>query len=147
MPCDAGLLLFDGNPVRLTQIGFDLSRTPVGQNTQLRTFYRTTPRVAAIGLQGRPIALLADGVPGHRQQPGIHHPPALRRASWTSRRPPACLSTAPIAATGLGGYGIAQEPVAAAAFPDGAAFAVAHTDANGCSWLRVANLGCAHPAP
>ena len=55
-------------------------------------------------------------------------------------------STALIAATGLGGYAIAQQPVAAAAFPDGA-FAVAHTDAGGESWPRIGNLGCAHPPP
>ena len=47
IPWDTGLLLFDGNPVRLTQIGFDLSRTVIGENQQLRTFYRTAPRIAA----------------------------------------------------------------------------------------------------
>ena len=52
IPWDTGLLLFDGNPVRLTQIGFDLSRTVIGENQQLRTFYRTAPRVAAIALAG-----------------------------------------------------------------------------------------------
>ena len=56
IPWDTGLLLFDGNPVRLTQIGFDLSRTVIGENQQLRTFYRTAPRIAAVPLAGRPVA-------------------------------------------------------------------------------------------
>jgi hypothetical protein len=59
--------------------------------------------------------------------------------------PAACVSTALIAATDLGGYGIAGDPVAAAALPDGSGFAIAHTDVNGQSWLRIADLRCAVP--
>jgi len=145
MPFEAGLLMFDGNPVRLTQIGFDLSRTPVGQNTQLRTYYRLTPRVAAIGLQGRPIGLWLTVFPAtdNSQDVTTHQ---LYACELNLAAPASCKSTALIAETGLGGYALAQQPVAAAAFPDGA-FAVAHTDAGGESWLRIANLGCARAAP
>jgi hypothetical protein len=145
VPFDTGLLLFDGNPVRATQFGFDLSRDPAGQNTQLRTFYRTTPRVAAIAPQGRPIGLWLTVFPATDNSQGVttHQ---LYACALDLAAPTNCLSTALIASTGLDGYSIAQQPVAAAAFPDGG-FAVAHTDANGESWLRVANLGCARTTP
>ena len=48
-----------------------------------------------------------------------------------------------MAETGLGGYGIADQPMAAAALADGQGFAVAHSDAQGRTWLRVGDLGCA----
>src|SRR6266498_5081140 len=64
VPFGAGVLMFDGNPVRATQFGFDLSLNPAGQNTQLRTYYRMTPRVAAIALQGRPIGFWLTVFPG-----------------------------------------------------------------------------------
>jgi hypothetical protein len=145
VPFETGLLMFDGNPVRLTQIGFDLSRTAVGQNTQLRAYYRITPRVAAIGLQGRPIGLWLTVFPAtdNSQDVTTHQ---LYACELDLAAPASCLSTALVAATGIGGYAIAQQPVAAAAFPDGA-FAVAHTDAGGASWLRLANLGCARAGP
>ena len=145
VPFETGLLMFDGNPVRVTQFGFDLSRNPVGQNTQLRAFSRTTPKVAAIALQGRPIGLWLTVFPAadNSQAVTTHQ---LYACELDLAAPASCLGTALIAATGLGGYAIAQQPVAAAAFPDGA-FAVAHTDAGGESWLRIANLGCAHAAP
>src|SRR5262249_1340481 len=41
IPYGSGLLMFDGNPVRLTQIGFDLSATALGRNSEMTTFYRT----------------------------------------------------------------------------------------------------------
>jgi len=145
VPFDTGLLMFDGNPVRATRFGFDLSRDPAGQNTQLRTFYRTTPRVAAIAPQGRPIGLWLTVFPATDNSQGVttHQ---LYACALDLAAPTNCLSTALIASTGLDGYSIAQQPVAAAAFPDGA-FAVAHTDASGESWLRVANLGCARASP
>ena len=37
--------------------------------------------------------------------------------------------------------------MAAAAIPASASFAIAHTDVDGRSWLRVANLGCAAARP
>jgi hypothetical protein len=152
-----GLLLSDskdnrvgGNAIRLTQIGFDLSRTELGGNSQLRTFYRTAPRVAAIALQGQPVAFWLTVFPDTDNSQGFtsHQ---LYGCLLDLASPSPCLATAAIAATGLGGYGIAEEPVAAAAFSDGAAFAIAHTDVNGRSWLRVATLSCASrplpPAP
>jgi hypothetical protein len=143
IPWGNGLLLFDGNRVRLTQIGFDLARTELGTNDQLHTFYRTAPRVAAIGLQGRPVAFWLTVFPEADYTQGFttHQ---LYGCELGLAAPSTCQATAPIAHTGLGGYGIAEEPVAAAAFADGASFAIAHTDVNGRSWLRVANLGCAN---
>ena len=147
------MLLFDGsgnsvggNAVRLTQIGFDLSLTALGGNNQLRTFYRTAPRVATVALQGQPVAFWLTVFPESDNSQGFttHQ---LYGCLLDLAAPSACLATAAIAATGLGGYGIAEEPVAAAAFPDAAAFAIAHTDVNGRSWLRVANLGCATRPP
>jgi hypothetical protein len=146
VPWGGGLLLFDGSKVRLTRIEFDLSLTPLGANEQMRTFYRTSPRVAAIGLLGRPIAFWLTVFPGTDNSQGFttHQ---LYGCELDLGAPSTCVTAAPIAETGLGGYGIAEEPVAAAAFEDGASFAIAHTDANGRSWLRVANLGCAPTPP
>jgi hypothetical protein len=142
IPYGTGMLLFDGNPVRATQIGFDLSRNSIGANTQLRTFYRTTPRVAAIALLGQPIGFWLTVFPSTDNSQGTttHQ---LYGCALDLTAPDTCLSTAPIAATGLGGYGIAQQPVAAAAFPNDGAFAVAHSDGNGQTWLRVADFSCA----
>jgi hypothetical protein len=145
IPWDTGLLLFDGNPVRLTQIGFDLSRTVIGENQQLRTFYRTAPRIAAVPLAGRPVAFWLTVFPGPttaRDSP----PTSSTGASWISplRR---------LRHDGVhrrhraGGYGIAEEPVAAAAIPASDSFAIAHTDVDGRSWLRVADLACPGARP
>jgi hypothetical protein len=143
IPFDTGLLLFDGNPVRATQIGFDLSRTALGENMQLRTFYRSAPQVAATVLEGQPLAFWLTVFPASDNSQGTT-PHQLYGCQVNLSAPAACLGTAAIAATGLGGYGIAQQPVAAAAFPGGdGAFAVAHTDGKGQSWLRVADLSCA----
>ena len=146
IPWDTGLLMFDGNPVRLTQIGFDLSRTVIGENQQLRTFYRTAPRVAAVPLGGRPIAFWLTVFPATDNSQGFttHQ---LYGCELDLAAPLACATAAPIAATGLGGYGIAEEPVAAAAMPAGDAFAIAHTDVDGRTWLRVADLACACAGP
>jgi hypothetical protein len=143
IPWDTGLLMFDGNAVRLTQIGFDLSRKVLGTNTQLRTFYRTAPRVAAIALLGRPVAFWLTVFPETDNTQGFttHQ---LYGCDLDLAAPATCLGTAPIAATGLGGYGIAQEPLAAAAIPGSASFAIAHTDVTGRSWLRIADLDCAN---
>ena len=142
IPWDTGLLLFDGNPVRLTQIGFDLSRTVIGENQQLRTFYRTAPRIAAVPLAGRPIAFWLTVFPATDNSQGFttHQ---LYGCELDLAAPAACATAAPIAATGLGGYGIAEEPVAAAALPASDAFAIAHTEVDGRTWLRVADLACA----
>lgn len=142
IPWDTGLLMFDGNGVRLTQIGFDLSRKVLGTNLELRTFYRTAPRVAAIALSGRPVAFWLTVFPETDNSQGFttHQ---LYGCELDLAAPATCLGTSPIAATGLGGYGIAQEPVAAAAIPGTASFAIAHTDVTGRSWLRVGALDCA----
>ena len=137
-----GLLLFDGNNVRATMIGLDLSRTVLGPNTQLKTFYRTAPRVAPILLQGRPVAFWLTVFPDTDNTQGST-PHQLYGCELNLAAPATCLSTALIASTGLGGYGISQEPVSAAALPAGNGFAVAHTDTGGNSWLNVADLTCA----
>jgi hypothetical protein len=144
-PFGDGLLMFDGNPVRITQLGFDLSRNRIGENTQLRTFSASAPQVAAIGLQGRPVAFWLTVFPAadNSQSFATHQ---LYGCEMDLAAPANCLGTALVATTGLGGAAVSQQPVAAAAFPDGA-FAVAHTDAAGDSWLRVANLGCAIRGP
>ena len=65
LPFGGGLLMFDGNPPRLTQIGFDLSRIELGHNTQMRTFYRSAPRVAPIVLMGgQPVGVWLTVFPG-----------------------------------------------------------------------------------
>jgi len=142
MPFDTGLLLFDSNPVRATQIGFDLSRAPLGANTQLPTYYRSAPQVAPIVLEGQPFAFWLTVFPAtdNSQSTALHQ---LYGCALDLGAPATCLGTALIATTGLAGSGIAQQPVAAAAFPGEAAFAVAHTDGAGQSWLRVADLSCA----
>ena len=141
-PYGSGLLLFDGNPVRMTEIGFDLSRQTIGQNMQLQTFYRTTPQVAAITLAGSPIAFWLTVFPGtDRSQGSTTH--QLYGCVLDLTAPGSCASTALIADTGLGGYAISNAPVAAAALPDGSGFAIASSDVTGQSWLRMANLGCA----
>ena len=148
IPYDSGLLLFDGSSVRATKVGFDLTRTVLGTNTQLRAFYRSTPRVAAIVLQGHPVAFWLTVFPATDNTQGstVHQ---LYGCQLDLANPASCLSTAPIASTGFSGYGIGQEPVAAAALPDGSGFAIAHTDSDGYSWLNVADLSCAdaRPAP
>jgi hypothetical protein len=144
IPYDGGLLLFDGNAVRATKIGFDLSRTVLGANTELRTFYRTAPKVAAIVLQGHPVAFWLTVFPATDNTQGStpHH---LYGCQLDLAAPASCLGTAPIASTTFTGYGVGQEPVAAAAFPDGTGFAIAHTDTDGYSWLNIADLSCATP--
>jgi len=142
VPFETGLLMFDGNPVRLTQIAYDLSRVPLDQNTQLRTFYRTAPRVAATVAQGRPVAFWLTVFPANDNSQGFttHQ---LYGCELDPTDAATCLRTALVAETGLGGYGIASQPVAAAAFPGEAAFAIAHSDSAGGTWLRIADLSCA----
>jgi hypothetical protein len=142
MAYGGGLLMFDGNPVRLTQIGFDLSRQPLGQNDQLLTFDETSAQIAPITLLGDPIAFWLTVFPGiDASQSATTH--QLYGCALDRGDPKSCASTALIAATGLGGPGIGDEPVAAAALPDDSAFALAHTDVYGQSWLRIANMSCA----
>jgi hypothetical protein len=143
IPWDTGLLMFDGNGVRLTQIAFDLTFKVLGTNTQLRTFSRTAPRVAAIALLGRPVAFWLTVFPETDNTQGVttHQ---LYGCDIDLAAPATCLGTSLIAATGLGGYGIAQEPLAAAAIPGSASVAIAHTDVAGRSWLRIADLACAN---
>jgi hypothetical protein len=142
IPWGGGLLLFHGTDVRLTQIGFNLAPVTLGDNTQLRTFYRTAPRVAAVPLPERPLAFWLTVFPQTDNSQG-YTTHQLYGCEIDLAAPSTCRATAPIAATGLTGYGIAEEPLAVAAFPDAATFAIAHTDVNGSSWLRIANLGCA----
>jgi hypothetical protein len=146
IPWGTGLLMFEGNPVRLTQIGFDLSLTVIGENQQLRTFYRTSARIAAVPVAGRPIAFWLTVFPATDNSQGFttHQ---LYGCELDLAAPGACATTALIAATGLGGYGIAEEPVAAAALPASDSFAIAHTDVDGRTWLRVADLACPGARP
>ena len=119
LPFGGGLLMFDGNPPRLTQIGFDLSRIELGHNTQMETFSRSAPRVAPIVLGDRPVGIWLTVFPGTDNSQGntlhqlyacaldVADPAAMRdHASRSPRR-------------GSVGYGIAQAPIAAAAMPDG----------------------------
>jgi len=141
MPFAGGLLMFEGNPPLLTQIGFDLSRTQLGEHRQLETFYRTAPRVAPIQLMGRPVGIFLTVFPGTDNTQGntLHR---LYACALDVSDPATCATALPIARTGLGGYGIAQAPVAAAALPDGRTFAVAHSDAANRTWLRIADMSC-----
>jgi hypothetical protein len=141
VPFGGGLLMFDGNAPMLTQIGFDLSRTQIGQTVQLATFSRTAPRVAPIVLMGRPVGIWLTVFPGTDVTQGntLHQ---LYACALDVAAPAACATTIPIAQTGLGGYGIAQAPIAAAALPDGRTFAVAHSDAANRTWLRVTDMMC-----
>jgi hypothetical protein len=144
-PYGSGLLLFSGNPLRMTEFGFDLSRQPLGANTQLRTFQRVTPQVALIDIAEQPVAFWLTVFPGtDASQAAATH--QLYGCALDFARLGSCDSTSLIADTGLGGYTIEDEPVAAAAFPDGHAFAIAHSDVFGQSWLRISDLGCAVPS-
>jgi len=141
MPFAGGLLMFDGNPPLLTQIGFDLSRTQLGEHKQLETFSRTAPRVAPIQIMGRPVGIFLTVFPGTDNTQGntLHR---LYACGLDVSDPATCATALPIAQTGLDGYGIAEAPVAAAALPDGRTFAVAHSDAANRTWLRIADMTC-----
>jgi hypothetical protein len=146
MPVPEGLLLFDGNPVRATRIDFALARHELARNEQLKTFYRTAPRVAGLTVGGQPVAFWLTVFPSTDATQGstTHQ---LYGCALDLADGKTCAGTALIASPGLGGYGLADEPVAAAALPDGARFAIVHTDAAGGTWLRVADLSCAVARP
>jgi len=141
LPFGGGLLMFDGNPTRLTQIGFDLSRTELGHNTQMATFYATAPRIAPIVVMGRPVGVWLTVFPGADNSQGttVHQ---LYACALDVAAPAACATTLPIAQTGLSGYDIAPAPIGVVALADGRAFAVAHSDAAGHTWLRVTDMMC-----
>jgi hypothetical protein len=143
-PYAGGLLLLSGNPLRMTELGFDLARQMLGANTQLRTFQRVTSQVALIDLGGEPVAFWLTVFPGTDASQGAttHQ---LYGCALDFAKLGTCDTTSLIADTGLGGYTLEDEPVAAAAFPDGHAFAIAHSDVFGQSWLRIGDLGCAVP--
>jgi hypothetical protein len=141
MAFGGGLLMFDDNPPRLTQIGFDLSRTELGHHTQLEVFYRTAPRVAPIVLMGRPVGFWLTVFPGiDNSQGSTQH--RVFGCALDVTDPAGCAAAYPIAETGLDGYEIAQDPIAAAALPGQGNFAVAHTDANHQTWLRIGDTLC-----
>jgi len=144
MPTADGLLLFDGNPVRMTQIDFALSRTELARNMQLLTFYRTVPRVAGVTLGGRPVGFWLSVFPSsdNSQDRTLHQ---LYGCALDLAAPAACAGTSLIATTDLGGYELEAQPVAAAALPGGDAVAIVHTDAGDRTWLRIADLRCARP--
>ena len=143
IPWDTGLLLFDGNDVRIDADRVRSLAQGVGRPTN-SCVLSTGPRPGSprSRLQGRPVAFWLTVFPGADNTQGVttHQ---LYGCDLDLAAPATCLTAPPIAATGFGGYGIAQEPVAAAALPGTAAFAVAHTDVTGRSWLRVGDLGCA----
>jgi hypothetical protein len=144
MPTADGLLLFDGNPVRTTRIDFALARHELARNEQLEAFYRTVPRVAGITLGGRPVGFWLTVFPSTDNSQGST-PHQLYGCALDLAGGKTCAGTSLIAATDLGGYGIADEPVAAAALPGATAFAIAHTDASDRTWLRIADLSCERP--
>jgi len=141
VPHPAGMWLFDGNPVRMTQIGFDLARTDLGQQDELRTFYRTVPVVAGLPWKGSAIGFWLTVFPGldRSQAEYVHQVYGCQFQPGAAR----CDRKFLVAETGLGGYGIATEPMAATVLADGQGFAVAHSDAQGRTWLRIGDLGCA----
>jgi hypothetical protein len=143
-PAFGGMLLFSGNPVRMTELGFDLSRQTLDVNTQLRTFYRVTPQVALIDMAGQPVAFWQTVFPGTDATQGAttHQ---LYGCTLDFASPGNCGSTSLIADTGLDGYSVPSAPVVAAGLPGGVGFAIAHSDADGQSWLRIADLSCAVP--
>jgi hypothetical protein len=144
VPFGSGLLLFDGNPVRLSQIGFDLSHRVLGENTQLRTFSAVRPDVAAVApAGGRLIAFWLTIFP-ETDSTNIDASHALYACELDPAAPATCLRTARIANLALDGPD-AVDPVAAAVLPTGDAFAVAHTDNGGNTWLTIADLDCASP--
>jgi hypothetical protein len=141
IPFDTGLLMFDDNPVRLTQIGSDLSRRVIGKNAMLGVFARTAPQVAAIVQHGKPTAFWLTVFPdSDTSQATASH--QLWGCTFDLSDPSSCQSLWQVdPMTGLMGYGVAQDPVAAAALPGGG-FAVAFTDAGGSSSLYVYDTSC-----
>ena len=68
--------------------------------------------------------------------------------AFDATNPAICAPAFPIAETGLDGYEIAQDPIAAAALPgsgSSGSFAVAHADASNRTWLRIAYIDCGVP--
>jgi hypothetical protein len=140
MAVAGGLLLFDGNPVRTTEIDFALTRHALPPNQELETFYRTVPRVAGVLLDGQPVAFWLSVYPSTDNSQGSA-PHQLYGCALDLAAPKACAAISLVATTDLGGYEIASEPVAAAALPGGDA-AIVHTDVDDRTWLRIADLSC-----
>jgi hypothetical protein len=90
---------------------------------------------------GRPVGIFLTVYPGTDNTQGntLHR---LYACALDVSDPATCATALPIAETGLGGYGIAEVPVAAAALPDGRLFAVAHSDAANRTWLRIVDMSC-----
>jgi hypothetical protein len=145
MPSPDGLLIFDGNPVRATELDFGLGTSELGRNQELLAFGGTVPRVAGATLNGRPVAFWLTTFPtagaGQASTPHQLYGCALDPAAAAD----GCAATAAIASTGLAGSEIAAAPVVAAALPGSATFAIAHSDAADRTWLRLGDLGCARP--
>jgi hypothetical protein len=144
LPFDGGLLLFDGNPVSGMHLDFTFSMSPLAPNQQLRAYDEAIPRVASVVLGGLPVAFWLSVFPstGNTSASASHqlYGCALDLAAGRT-----CASTALVATTDLRGDDVAAAPLAAAAMPDGTAFAIVHTDARDATWLRVADLSCAQP--
>jgi hypothetical protein len=140
VPFAGGLLMFDGSPPRLTQIGFDLSRVELGRHAQMQTFYRTAPRVAGMVMMGKPVGVWLTVFPGTDNTQGstAHQ---LYGCVFDVTNPDACATQLPIARTGLNGYVIDQHAIGAAALTD-TMFAVAHHDQSNHTWLRIADMAC-----
>jgi hypothetical protein len=141
IPYDTGLLMFDGNPVRLTQIGPDLSRRVIGRSTMLGVFNRTAPQVGALVWRGEPTAFWLSVYPDTDTSQGaaIHQ---VYGCTFNLADLSTCAGLWIIdSMAGQAGYGVAQDPVAATALPRGGA-AVAFTDSGGASWLYVDDMSC-----
>jgi hypothetical protein len=143
IPYGTGLLMIDGNPPRLTQIGFDLSRTELGHHLQMETFYRTTPRVAAVPLAGDVVGIWLTVFPTpDNSQGGTAH--QVFGCALDVANPSSCTRMFSVAETGLTGYLVAPSPIAATGL-DQRTIAVAHSDAHNRTWLRITDTLCSAP--
>jgi hypothetical protein len=146
IPYGDGLLMFDGNPVRVSRIGFDLKVEALGMNQQLRVFYRTVARVAAVSSRDRPVGFWLTVYPGTDDKQGSYSH-QLYGCALDPATPETCARTFPVASPAFLGYGVADEPVAATALASNDGFAVVHTDAAGRSWLRIGDFTCGGTGP
>ena len=148
-PCRSttGLLMFDGNPVRADADRVrSVAHAGRPEHAAAHVLSNDAPGRGdrAAGPAGR---LLADGLPRHRQLAGRHHPPTLRRASWTSPRPPPARHGADRGDRPRRVRRSRSSRWPPRRFPATPRSPSRTPMPTGGSWLRVANLDCARPAP
>jgi hypothetical protein len=134
------LVLFDGNPLRLSRIDGEPSVEAIGLHEELPTFYRTFSRVSAAPFRGGLVGFWYTSYPSPDNAQGsyVH---SVYGCDLDLAEPAACTNRFLIDPTGHTGFTVAGQPLAAAQVA-GDLYAVAYTDVNARAWLRIVDLGC-----